>query len=248
MLSRLIKRFIPKTPISPAQKLNIPRHIAIIMDGNGRWAQKRKLPRAAGHRVGLESIRAAIKTCAQLGVKYLTVYAFSTENWSRPKEEVSFLMNLVLESIDREINELAGKGVRVRFLGRISGVENKIREKIESAVEKTKNNEGLNLQIMLNYGGRAEITDAVNKILESANHGQTVDEEMITSHLYTSGIPDPDLLIRTGGEHRISNFLIWEIAYSEIYITKTLWPDFRNKELMKAVEDFSARNRRFGGL
>ncbi|MEK7376003.1 MAG: isoprenyl transferase [Candidatus Margulisiibacteriota bacterium] len=248
MINRLIKKLFFKTSTGPAQKLNTPRHIAVIMDGNGRWAQKRKLPRAAGHRVGLESIRAAIKTCARLDVKYLTVYAFSTENWSRPKEEVSFLMGLILESIDREINELIGKGVKVRFLGRLGGIEKKIREKIEAAVEKTKNNTGLNFQIMLNYGGRAEITDAVNKILGSAKHGLTVDEEMITDNLYTAGIPDPDLLIRTGGEHRISNFLLWEIAYSEIYVTKTLWPDFREKELIKAVEDFSSRNRRFGGL
>jgi len=223
-------------------------HIAIIMDGNGRWAQKRGLPRIAGHRVGLESIRSAIKTCARLGIKYLTVYAFSTENWARPKEEVSFLMNLVLESLDREIEELSAKGVRIRFLGRISDMETKIREKVSAAMKKTGNNTGLNLQIMLNYGGRAEITDAINRLIGEKQPQQKVSETDIGDRLYTAGIPDPDLLIRTGGDLRVSNFMLWQIAYSEIYVTRTLWPDFREKEMQKALEDYSSRSRRFGGL
>ncbi len=222
--------------IKPKTLPNLPGHIAIIMDGNGRWAQKRGLPRIAGHRVGLESIRSAIKTCACLGIKYLTVYAFSTENWSRPKEEVSFLMNLVLESLDREIEELSAKGVRIRFLGRISEMDAKIREN------------GLCLQIMLNYGGRAEITDAINRLISEKQPLQKVSEADIGSHLYTDGVPDPDLLIRTGGDLRVSNFMLWQIAYSEIYVTKTLWPDFREKEMQKALEDYSSRSRRFGGL
>lgn len=247
MIQRLIKRLFGPG-IKPKTLPNLPGHIAIIMDGNGRWAQKRGLPRIAGHRVGLESIRSAIKTCACLGIKYLTVYAFSTENWSRPKEEVSFLMNLVLESLDREIEELSAKGVRIRFLGRISEMDAKIREKVHAAMKKTGKNDGLCLQIMLNYGGRAEITDAINRLISEKQPLQKVSEADIGSHLYTDGVPDPDLLIRTGGDLRVSNFMLWQIAYSEIYVTKTLWPDFREKEMQKALEDYSSRSRRFGGL
>ena len=226
---------------------NIPAHIAIIMDGNGRWAQKRGLPRVAGHKVGVESLRTAVKTCDELGVKYLSVYAFSTENWGRPKDEVDFLMGLLAESIEKEIEALDKKNVLVRVCGRIDDMRPDIASKIKASVGKTHKNTGLNLQIMMNYGGRAEIVDAVNSIIAKGGAAK-IDEKQISENMYAPEVPDPDLLIRTGGDLRISNYMLWEIAYSEIYVTDTYWPDFRRDPLIKAIEDYSKRKRRFGKI
>jgi len=233
---------------SQTGNLQIPKHIAIIMDGNGRWARKRGLPRIEGHRRGATSLKEVVKACVEIGVKYLTVYAFSTENWKRPREEVSFLMNLLSSTIDREINELNKNKIKVRFLGRISMLPEKLRNKIRSAEDKTKSNSKLNLNIMLSYGGRAELTDAVKSIVKNHIKSDRIDEDVISRSLYTAGIPDPDLLIRTAGEMRVSNFMLWQIAYSEIWVTDILWPDFRKKHLVEAISDYSGRIRKFGGL
>jgi undecaprenyl diphosphate synthase len=226
----------------------IPNHIAIIMDGNGRWAQLRSLPRIEGHRRGAASLKETVKACAELGVKYLTVYAFSTENWKRPKEEVNFLMSLLSSAIDREIGELNKNKVRTRFLGRISMLPERLQKKIRSAEKKTEKNNKLNLNIMLSYGGRAEIIDAVKSMVKNHIKSDRINEESISRSLYTGGMPDPDLLIRTAGEMRVSNFMLWQIAYSEIWVTDVLWPDFRKKHLLEAIEDYSGRIRKFGGL
>jgi len=223
---------------------NIPQHIAIIMDGNGRWAKKKGLPRIAGHREGTNSLKAVLGACQQAGVKYLTVYAFSTENWRRPKEEVSFLMGLLSESIDRELKELHENGIRLLALGRLSELNPELQKKIKKAMELTAKNQKGTLCIMLNYGARAEITDAVNSLLRSGK--KEVDERTISEHLYTKGLPDPDLLIRTASEMRISNFLLWQIAYTELYVTPTLWPDFKEEALLKAIEEYKGRERKFG--
>ncbi|KPJ67052.1 UDP pyrophosphate synthase [candidate division WOR-1 bacterium DG_54_3] len=223
---------------------NIPRHIAIIMDGNGRWAKERGLPRIAGHREGAESLRVVLKACNEFGVKYLTVYAFSTENWQRPKDEVDFLMNLFAETIDRELDELMANRIRINFLGRLSKFSPELQKKMKEAMEKTKENDASTLNVMVNYGGRAELADAVQAII---NEGRgTVDEESISQHLYTKNIPDPDLLIRTASEMRVSNFLLWQIAYAEIYVTPVLWPDFRREQLKEAIESYQRRVRKFG--
>lgn len=221
-----------------------PQHIAVIMDGNGRWAKERGLPRIAGHREGAESLREILKACAEFGVKYLTVYAFSTENWRRPRDEVDFLMNLFSETIDREIDELMANRVKLIFLGRISKFSPKLQKKMKEAMEKTKKNDRITLNVMVNYGGRAELVDAVNAII---NEGLgAIEEETISQRLYTKGIPDPDLLIRTASEMRVSNFLLWQIAYAEIYVTPVLWPDFRREQLKEAIEDYKKRVRKFG--
>jgi len=223
---------------------NIPQHIAIIMDGNGRWAKERGLPRIAGHREGAESLRVVLKACNEFGVKYLTVYAFSTENWQRPKDEVDFLMNLFAETIDRELDELMANRIRINFLGRLSKFSPELQKKMKEAMEKTKENDASTLNVMVNYGGRAELADAVQAII---NEGRgTVDEESISQHLYTKNIPDPDLLIRTASEMRVSNFLLWQIAYAEIYVTPVLWPDFRREQLKEAIESYQRRVRKFG--
>jgi len=242
----MIKSQIPNK--AQTGDLQIPKHIAIIMDGNGRWAQKRKLPRIEGHRRGAISLREAVKACIELGVKYLTVYAFSTENWKRPKEEINFLMRLLSSTIEKEVDELDKNKIKVRFMGRLSMLPEKLQEKIGSAEERTKNNSKLNLNIMLSYGGRAELTDALKSIVKNNAKSDTIDEKLISDHLYTAGMPDPDLLIRTAGELRVSNFMIWQIAYSEIWVTDVLWPDFRKKHLLEAIEDYSGRIRKFGGL
>lgn len=214
------------------------------MDGNGRWAKERGLPRIAGHREGAESLREILKACAEFGVKYLTVYAFSTENWRRPRDEVDFLMNLFSETIDREIDELMANRVKLIFLGRISKFSPKLQKKMKEAMEKTKKNDRITLNVMVNYGGRAELVDAVNAII---NEGLgAIEEETISQRLYTKGIPDPDLLIRTASEMRVSNFLLWQIAYAEIYVTPVLWPDFRREQLKEAIEDYKKRVRKFG--
>lgn len=217
------------------------------MDGNGRWARKRGLPRIEGHRRGAASLKEAVKTCVELGVKYLTVYAFSTENWKRPKEEVGFLMNLLSSTIDREIRDLDKNGIRLRFLGRISMLPEKLRKKIKSAEEKTANNNKLNLNIMLSYGGRAEIVDSVKSIVKKHLKSDRIDEDLVSRSLYTAGMPDPDLLIRTAGEMRVSNFMLWQIAYAEIWVTDVLWPDFRKSHLLEAIKDYVGRTRKFGG-
>jgi undecaprenyl diphosphate synthase len=214
------------------------------MDGNGRWAKERGLPRIAGHREGAESLRAVLKACAEFGVKYLTVYAFSTENWRRPKEEVEFLMNLFSETIDREMDELMVNRVKLNFLGRLSEFSPELQKKMKDAMEKTKGNDRITLNVMVNYGGRAELVDAVNRLLNEGH--KIVDEDLIGEHLYTKGIPDPDLLIRTASEMRVSNYLLWQIAYSEIYVTPVLWPDFRKEQLKEAIQAYQKRVRKFG--
>ena len=218
------------------------------MDGNGRWARKRGLPRIEGHRNGAISLKETVKACMELGIKYLTVYAFSTENWKRPKEEVSFLMNILSMTIDREIDELDRNGIKMRFFGRISMLPEKLRKKIRSAEEKTTDNERLNLNIMLSYGGRAEITDAIKSIVKDQVKSDKINEDTVSQSLYTADIPDPDLLIRTAGEMRVSNFMLWQIAYAEIWVTDVLWPDFRKKHLLEAISDYGERVRKFGGL
>jgi undecaprenyl diphosphate synthase len=225
-------------------KNKIPQHIAIIMDGNGRWAKKRGLPRFVGHRRGVESIRTVLKACASMGVKYLTVYAFSTENWGRPQEEIDFLMNLLSTYIRKEIKGFMKNKVKVNFLGRISQFPVSLYNEMTDAMEKTSKNDGITLNIMVNYGGRAEIVDAINKIIEKGK--KAIDEETIGQHLYTKGVPDPDLLIRTASEMRISNFLLWQIAYAELYVTPVLWPDFRKDQLVSAIEEYQKRIRKFG--
>jgi undecaprenyl diphosphate synthase len=231
----------------------LPRHIAIIMDGNGRWARRRNLPRAAGHKAGVESVRATVETCAQLGIGILTLYAFSVENWKRPRAEVDMLWRLLRVYIRKELPSLMKNGVRVCAIGRLDALPDRARSELLEAVEITGRNRGLLVNLAINYGGRTELADSVNAILENARAAGTlerlqVDEKMISANLYTAGLPDPDLLIRTSGEMRISNFLLWQIAYSELYVTETLWPDFRRGELLRAVLNYQSRDRRFGGL
>jgi len=221
-------------------------HVAIIMDGNGRWAKQRGLPRLAGHKAGTENVRRIIKSAVDFNISYLTLYAFSTENWARPKEEVKGLMRLLSESIDKELDELDREGVQIRHLGDPVPLNASLRKKIQKSVERTKNNQRLVLSIALNYGGRAEIVQAIKKMLEDKVTPEEVNEELISQYLYTAGIPDPDLIIRTSGEFRTSNFLIWQAAYAEWYITPTLWPDFDKEEFSLAIEAFRQRERRFG--
>lgn len=233
---------------NPEIQNNIPQHIAIIMDGNGRWAQKRGLPRLAGHRAGTENIRRIVEGCDEMGVKYLTIYAFSTENWERPKAEVRGLMRILGQSIGRETALLNKKGVRIRHIGRLEKVPQSLQKAIQKSAETTKGNSRLFLNVAFNYGGRNEITDAIRKIIESGVKAEDIDENLISNNLYTAGIPDPDLIIRTAGEWRLSNFLIWQSAYSEYWSTPVPWPDFDKEELKKAVAEYSRRNRKFGRL
>lgn len=232
--------------------LKVPYHVAIIMDGNGRWAKKRGLPRIFGHKAGVEAVREIIKTCGDIGVKYLTLYVFSKENWKRPYEEVKSLMFLIKILVKKEIEELNKNNVRLKVIGDIEDLPSDVQEALRYALERTKNNKGLVLTLAISYGGRAEIIKAIKKILidfEKGNlHFEDVDEEFFRNYLYDPELPDPDLIIRTSGELRISNFLLWQSAYSEFYFTKTLWPDFRRNEFLKAVEDYSKRSRRFGAI
>ncbi len=216
------------------------------MDGNGRWAEQRGLPRIAGHKEGVASLKVVLRACGEIGVKYLTVYAFSTENWGRPREEVDFLMNLFSMTIDREIEELMKNKVRLRFLGRIGDFSDTLRKKMQEAMERTKGNDRITLNVMVNYGGRAELIDAFKKMTNDQLKNDEITEDKISNYLYTSGIPDPDLLIRTANEMRISNYLLWQIAYAEIYVTPILWPDFRREQLIEAIEAYQKRERRFG--
>ncbi len=229
----------------------LPRHVAVIMDGNGRWAQKRHLPRIAGHRSGTQSARTTIETCARLKIEALTLYAFSVENWRRPKTEIDFLMQLLREYLKKEMPLLQKNEIRMRFLGRIDELPAGVQKDVREAMEKTAGNKGMVLCVALNYGGRAEIVDAMNAILADRNgHGapDKVTEEQLSQHLYTEGLPDPDLLIRTSGEMRVSNFLLWQIAYAEIFVTETLWPDFNRARLLEALVEFQKRERRYGGI
>ncbi len=230
----------------------LPRHIAVIMDGNGRWAQRRHLPRVAGHRAGVGPVREAIESCAQLGVGWLTLYAFSVENWKRPRVEVETLWHLLRHSLNKELPELKRNGVRLQVIGRIDELPEEVQRDLDSAMLDTAANTGLQLTIALNYGGRTELVDAVNAILERERRkGPSVGrvtEETIAANLYTAGTPDPDLLIRTSGEMRVSNFLLWQIAYSEIWVTEKMWPDFRCSDLLQAILDYQKRERRYGGV
>jgi undecaprenyl diphosphate synthase len=229
---------------------NLPRHVAIIMDGNGRWARERGLPRIEGHRRGSESVREIVRVSGELGVEYLTLYAFSIENWNRPKPEVSALMRLLEFYLKQEIAELDKSNVRLAAIGRVHELPASAQEQLEKSIAALKKNTGLTLVLALSYGGRAEIVDAVRSICSEVKDGRLdaadVDEKVISQHLYTRSIPDPDLLIRTSGEMRVSNFLLWQISYAEMYVTETLWPDFRKAAYLKALEDYSGRSRRFG--
>jgi len=229
-------------------KVQVPRHLAIIMDGNGRWAKARGLPRLAGHRAGTENLRRILRACVELGIEVLTIYAFSTENWDRPQSEVRGLMGIVERVIDRELNELHANGVQIRHLGQLQGISKKLQKKIKRALDLTANNDRLILNVAFNYGGRTEIVDAVQRMIADDVLVSQVDEALFGRYLYTGGQPDPDLIIRTSGELRVSNFLIWQGAYAEYYATPTFWPDFNQDELMKALEHYGQRERRFGGL
>ncbi len=221
-------------------------HIAIIMDGNRRWAKDKNLPSAMGHKKGVDSLKNVLKACHKFGVKYLTVYAFSTENWNRKPEEVEFLMDLLAHTIKNELDELHENGVVINFIGDLTKLNFKLQEILNNAVEHTKDNKGVKLQIAFNYGSRDEIVNAVKKIVSQGVQADDITEDLISKQLYTQNIPDPDLLIRTGGEMRISNYLLWQIAYSEIFVTKEYWPDFDEKSLAGAIEEFGNRQRRYG--
>jgi undecaprenyl diphosphate synthase len=229
----------------------LPRHVAVIMDGNGRWAQRKHLPRVAGHRVGTQTARSTIETCARLKIAALTLYAFSVENWRRPKTETDFLMQLLREYLRTEMPLIQRNDIRMRFLGRTDELPAGVQQDMRNAEEKTAGNRGMVLCLALNYGGRAEIVDAANAILverEAQGRRVRVTEEELSQHMYTAGLPDPDLLIRTSGEMRVSNFLLWQIAYAEILVTETLWPDFNRARLLEAFVEFQKRERRYGGI
>ncbi|HEY8462696.1 MAG TPA: isoprenyl transferase [Bacillota bacterium] len=238
------------TEVTPLKK--IPRHVAIIMDGNGRWATERGLPRTAGHQAGLERIRDAVKLCLEVGVKYLTLYAFSTENWSRPQEEVSFLMRLFEDALTREVDELHRQDVRVKFIGFRTGLNPNLVRLMDESEAKTANNQALVLNLAINYGGRAEILNACQQIARAAKDGSLDPERLTTevfnSYLFTTGQPDPDLLVKPGKEVRISNFLLWQMAYTEFYFSDLYWPDFGEAALREAFEYYSRKERRFGGI
>ena len=230
----------------------IPKHIAIIMDGNGRWAKKRKLPRTMGHKAGVETIRRILKEADRLGVEHMTLYAFSTENWKRPKEEVDALMKLLVQYLTNEVEALHQNGVVLRILGDINGLPSVVKERISEAIELTKNNNGIVLNVAFNYGGRDEIVRAVKNIASDIESGkinkENIDEDLFNNYLYTKNSPDPDLIIRPSGEQRISNFLLWQCAYSEFWYSNVNWPDFSESDLQKAIYDYQNRDRRFGGV
>jgi len=230
----------------------LPQHLAVIMDGNGRWAQRRHLPRVAGHRAGVKAAREIIESCARLKLPCLTLYAFSLENWRRPQAEVDFLMRLLREYLKRELPAIHKNNIRLLVIGRSEQLPDAVRKDIEAGMRLTAKNTGMKLVVALNYGGRAELVDAFNAMLDQVRqNGMSAfraDEQTISEHLYTAGLPDPDLLIRTSGEMRVSNFLLWQIAYAEMYVTETLWPDFSRARLLEALADFHKRERRYGGL
>ena len=238
---------MPDQPLDlPLEK--IPRHVAIIMDGNGRWALSRGLPRLAGHKAGTENLRRIIRASVEFGVKFLTIYAFSTENWGRPPEEVQGLMGILEDVIDRELSELHKEGVQLRHIGRLEQLAPQLQGKVIHAMELTKNNDRLTLNIAWNYGGRAEIVQAILRMMKDGVEPDEVTDEFVSHYLYTAGVPDPELVIRTSGELRVSNFLIWQAAYSEWYITPTFWPDFDKEEYRHALQVYARRDRRYGGV
>ena len=240
---------LPPLDVPPERR---PRHIAAIMDGNGRWAQQRGLPRVEGHRRGADSVRAITDECARLGIEQLTLYCFSSENWKRPRPELDFLMNLLVHYMAHERDEVVRRGMRVSVIGRREGMPDEALREIDKTVAATRANTGLHVCLAINYGGRAELTDAVRAIAREAQTGQidpnAITEQTISDHLYTAGMPDPDLLIRTAGELRVSNFLLYQISYAELWVTDCLWPDFGVPQLHDAIRDYARRNRRFGGL
>ncbi len=234
-----------ETPLNiPPEK--IPQHVAMIMDGNGRWALQRGLPRLAGHKAGTENLRRVIRASVEFGIKYLTIYAFSTENWGRPPEEVRGLMFILQDVIDKELDELHREGVQLRHIGRLERLDPRIQKKVLHAIDLTKNNDRLIVNVAFNYGGRDEIVCAIQKIIADGIAPEDVTDELVNKYLFTAGVPDPDLIIRTSGELRVSNFLIWQAAYSEWYITPTFWPDFDREEYRQALEAYANRDRRFG--
>lgn len=228
----------------------LPQHIAVIMDGNGRWAQKRHLPRIAGHRAGMRAVRQGVEACRRLGIPYLTLYAFSVENWKRPQVEVDLLMDLLREYLKKEMAEMNRHRIRLRVIGRSQELPRPVRQDLRGARKATEHNDGLQLTLALNYGSRAELVDAFRKLARTLKQGGRIEmsERSISRHLYTAGLPDPDLLIRTSGEMRLSNFLLWQAAYAELWVTETLWPDFKRRDLYHAVLDYQKRERRYGGL
>ena len=226
----------------------IPRHVAIIMDGNGRWAEERGESRVFGHMHGVEAVRLSVEAAMELGVRHLTLYAFSTENWSRPKEEVEALMNLLVDTLVKEVRELGNKGVRLRTIGDIAALPENCQTQLKEAESATKQNEGLDLILALSYSSKWEMEEAIKQLIDSGISPEEVTAECVSDHLSTKGIPDPELMIRTSGEHRISNFLLWQLAYAEFHFTPTLWPDFKKESFFDAVRDFQNRERRFGGL
>ena len=243
------------TPGSPEETLarqvnfdRLPQHVAVIMDGNGRWAAQRHLPRVEGHRAGIESVRDVVESSARLGIRVLTLYAFSVENWKRPIAEVSTLMSLLKRYLRLELNTLLRNNIRFRVIGRAEDLAADIREELAAAERKTASNGGMLFNIALNYGGRAELVEAVKRMMQEGVPADEVDEQRISDFLYTAGQPDPDLLIRTSGEMRVSNFLLWQIAYAEIWVTDTLWPDFRKRDLLEAILAYQKRDRRYGGI
>ena len=238
------------TESTELDRANIPTHVAIIMDGNGRWAESRGFPRPVGHKHGAESVQDIVRSAGTLGIKYLTLYAFSTENWNRPRLEVQALMGLLKSFLQSELQAIADNNVSLKCLGQKERLPKEVREVLETAIEQTRDNDGLTLNLALSYGGRSEMVRAVRQLADDCRDGKInsadINEELIANHLYTAGQPDPDLLIRTGGESRLSNFLLWQLSYDEIYITETLWPDFRENEFTKALAGFQKRQRRFG--
>ena len=228
------------------QPERVPYHLAIIMDGNGRWARSRGLPRLAGHKAGVENLRRVLRACTEFGIKILTIYAFSTENWGRPESEITGLMNILETVIDHELGDLDANGVQLRHLGRLEGLSVGLQRKVHQAIERTRNNDRLTLNVAFNYGGREEIIQAVRRIVADDIPGEEIDEVLFSQYLYTAGAPDPDLIVRTSGELRVSNFLIWQGAYAEYYATPTYWPDFDKEELRQALIHYNGRERRFG--
>ena len=232
--------------VAEIKKNSIPRHMAIIMDGNGRWAKSKNLPRVKGHYEGTRAVKRIVKVSGEIGLDYLTIYAFSTENWKRPNNEPKAVLTLIENTLMKEIRELYESNVVIKFIGSRDGISKSLAQKMDNAYELTKNNTGLHLFVAVNYGGRLEIVEGINALLKEKKNSITLED--FPNYLYTKGVPDPDLLIRTSGEMRISNYLIWQIAYSEMYFTKTLWPDFSQEEFLQAIIDFQTRARRFGGV
>ena len=260
MKRTLMKMLDGLAPEDPARELalavdpaRIPAHIAIIMDGNGRWAKRRGLPRVAGHKVGVSTVRSVVEDCANLGVQALTLYAFSAENWKRPRTEIDVLWRLLRFYLRHELEDLQKNDIRLQSIGHVEALPDRVYEELKAVERATARNQGMRLNLAINYSARVELTDAVNALLDEARiegrlSNLVIDEKMIARRLYTAGQPEPDLLIRTSGEMRVSNFLLWQIAYAELYVTETLWPDFNRAELLRAILDFQRRERRFGGL